>query len=358
MSLFVAFVLSLSAYAGRDLGRVDFFYSPNEKAHQPIIQAIDSARQSVKMKMFHLSDPDVADALMAAAKRGVSVSILFDKIQWKNPFEVQMMDEMAEAGVRIQKGTTGFTLTHEKAMIVDSKRAMVSTMNLIRRFRQTIDTGVFVSEPGIVREMEEVFAADWKNAQTQGSLTPKLSSPYLVWSPVNSADRIVSLIKSAKRQVSLMVENLGHPAINQALIETAARGVKVRVLVPKCNLVKLNLNYPHVKTLRAGKVDAKMYPGPSSDERPYIHAKTIVVDNNNVYLGSQNFSVNSLNFAREVGVILPDAGVSAKTEAIINGLWSDAELPPADANYTCSGSQGEDEHESINMLELAWSSLQ
>jgi len=333
--------LTFQTRAG-SLGQLDFFYSPNPDAHESILNAIGAAKKSVKMKMFRMSNPVIAEALIDAAKRGVDVFVIFDRAQWKSENDVLLVESMTKAGVMIMKATTKFTLTHEKAMIIDDRKAMISTMNMIKRIMQMVDYGVFTTNPGIVQEMAEVYEVDWKNAEEGTGETPKLSDPYLIWSPVNTEEKLIKLIKKAKSEVEVIVENISHPKIVQALIEVASKGVDVRVISPKCNLTMLSLNYPATVELRKAGVNAKMYPGPTSEKFPYVHAKSIVVDGQSTYLGSVNFTVNSVNKAREVGVILPDESTSKKVNSIFETLWKDTVLPPADETYTCVSDVGPD----------------
>ena len=42
-------------------------------------------------------------------------------------------------------------------------------------------------------------------------------------------------------------------------------------------------------------------------KKPYLHGKIIIVDNEKMFLGSQNLTKNSLENNREVGIILTTA---------------------------------------------------
>ena len=46
--------------------------------HQPFVAAIEAARTSIDMTMFHLTDRAVVDALAAAVARGVQVRVIVD----------------------------------------------------------------------------------------------------------------------------------------------------------------------------------------------------------------------------------------------------------------------------------------
>jgi phosphatidylserine/phosphatidylglycerophosphate/cardiolipin synthase-like enzyme len=44
--------------------------------------------------------------------------------------------------------------------------------------------------------------------------------------------------------------------------------------------------------------------------QPYVHAKVILVDGRRGYLGSENFSMQSLDHNREIGVLLRGSAVT------------------------------------------------
>jgi phosphatidylserine/phosphatidylglycerophosphate/cardiolipin synthase-like enzyme len=330
------FVLSQVSQAQSLNGPIEFFYAPKQNAHQPIVDAINQASKSVKMVMFHLSDPDVGNALISASKRGVNVRVIFDRGQWRSPNDQNLVNGMKAAGVNVVQATTGFRITHEKAMVIDDNKAMISTMNQIKTYMKMFDMGIFTSDQGVINEWNQVFEVDWQNAASNGHQTPALSNSNLLWSPVNSADRLIALIGTAQERIELTVENLGHEGIQAALIAAAQRGVAVRVVVPKCDVVKPAFNLPFVQALRAGKVDARMMPGPATEATPYLHAKSIVVDQSRVYLGSENFSLSSITLSREVGIIAQDSGLAGNVDSLFESIWGKSTLPPEDTNYKCA----------------------
>ncbi len=329
-------VFQVSALAQKLAGPIDFFYAPKPDAHQPVIDAINASKQSVKMVMFHLSDPAVGSALMSAAKRGIDVRVIFDKSEWRSPKDQSLVADMKTAGVKAVQATAAFRITHEKAMVIDDQRAMISTMNQVKTFMGMFDMGIFTTDKDVIAEWNKVFEADWQNAADGGSITPPLTNANLLWSPINSIDRLVALIGGAHHRIELTVENLSEEHIQNALFDAASRGVAVRVIVPQCDVVKANFNYPAVMALRLAKVDARMMPGPASTNTPYIHAKAIVADQNVVYMGSENFSYSSLTLSREVGIIAEDSDLATKVDLLFEDLWQKSNMPPADPNYKCA----------------------
>lgn len=51
----------------------------------------------------------------------------------------------------------------------------------------------------------------------------------------------------------------------------------------------------------------------AAPKKPYVHAKVAVVDGKWAYVGSANFTANSLDHNREVGLILPLIGARTLT---------------------------------------------
>lgn len=166
---------------------------------------------------------------------------------------------------------------------------------------------------------------------------PPLTNPYLIWSPNNAKAHLIKLLNSAHKSVIANVESLGDAEFLAALANTAESGVDVRILTPICNMGnEPAFNYPALKMIIAKGVQVQVMPIPSDEEHPYIHAKMIVVDNEQFYIGSQNFSFNSLNYAREVGVILKDPSTAQKINTVFEKDWSVSNPIPKENPTSCT----------------------
>jgi hypothetical protein len=98
----------------------------------------------------------------------------------------------------------------------------------------------------------------------------------------------------------LLIENeeMDDSDITNALEAAARRGVDVEVVMTYSSSWASAFD-----DLVAAGVRVRTY---SSDARLYIHAKVIVADGTTAFLGSQNYSVASLDYNRELGVITTD----------------------------------------------------
>jgi cardiolipin synthase A/B len=307
-----------------------------QDAHAPFITAIDAAATSIDMMMFHLTDPEVVDALVRAAARGVHVRVIVDGKGLRAKGNKRAFDQLVAGKVLARTSSPAFSITHAKAMVVDSSVAFITAINLTRDADRTRDLGVITRAPAVVAEVAAIFAADWDNAMTRGNLTPPLTDDAIVVSPVSSRKRLLELIGAAQRELLVTVENLGDPKIEAALAAAVRHGVTVRVLLPLCDKNEDPLyNLPGATELVRAGADVRMMPPPESATQPYMHSKMILADGATAYVGSVNFSVNSTTRARELGIVFAQPAAAAQIRAIFEIDWTHGVAPPAHRGHQC-----------------------
>ena len=120
----------------------------------------------------------------------------------------------------------------------------------------------------------------------------------LLWSP-GSEKALVALIGSARHRLLVENEEMGAAPIIAALQSAARRGVQVEVVMTESSEWDSALN----SLLQAG-VHVRTY---AYDAPLYIHAKAISVDGRRVFVGSENFSTESLDYNRELGIVTGSA---------------------------------------------------
>lgn len=306
----------------------NFFEAPSSNPHQTHINLIQKAQKSIFIEMFHMTDLSVTDALIAARDRGVDVHIILDGTQLRSSTSVAVTQKLTDQKMNWVKSSPAFSITHTKAMIIDDDTAMISTMNLTMAGSQWRDWGVLTSDRTVLQEMKAVFEQDVTNAQTGGKDTPVLKYKDLLWSPVNAKSKLLELIQSAQKTIEVTVENFTHDEIAQALIVAAARGVKIRVLTPEAPAgTPSDFNKKTSLKLIDGGVLARQMPGPITEKTPYLHGKDMIIDHQRAYLGSINFSKNSLENARELGIIIEEPAQVSRLLSDFEADWSAALAP-------------------------------
>ncbi|MBC7467311.1 MAG: hypothetical protein H7256_15080 [Bdellovibrio sp.] len=301
--------------------------TPDADGHRDFITAILTAKKSVYLKMFHLTNDDVVEALIQAHKNGVEVKVILDSksmllSRFSDPYK-----KLLKHQVPVLKSTSKFSITHEKSMTVDHSVALVTAINLTKNYKTTRDFGIVTKDAAVVSEVESVFQADWQNAIQKKGITPNLTNPFLIWSPINSREKIVALVGYAKKSIDLEVENFGDADIQDALVLAAKKGIQVRVIVPLCdkNFNPFH-NVKYIQQMEKDKVQVRVMPAPETEKTPYMHSKMILVDGQAMYIGSVNFSNNSTQKARELGLIFSNDKVAKQISTIYNQDW-DAAIP-------------------------------
>ena len=282
----------------------------------PVYALLRAARHSVDVEIYELEDDQVTAILAADARRGVRVRVLLDA-HFVGRYNQPAYSYLRAHGVAVRWAPAQFDVTHEKAVVVDRRIAAIMTMNLTPRYYSSSREFIaFDRDRADVAGVESTFAYDWTN----GGLPP--SSPAdLVWSP-GAQDTLVALIASARRELLIENEEMNDRTVIGALQTAARRGVRVYVVMTR----QSEWAGAFDTLVRAGVV-VRTY---SSSAPLYIHAKAIVVDPGSprarVFVGSQNFSVASLLYNRELGLITSRPAIVSRVAAVIRGDGSGATL--------------------------------
>jgi phosphatidylserine/phosphatidylglycerophosphate/cardiolipin synthase-like enzyme len=202
-------------------------------------------------------------------------------------------DQLVAAGAQVEWSNTVFTYMHAKVIVIDGSVAVISTGNYLKSFMLKERNFVMTdSDPWDVANLVTLFDADWQY------VTPKLDCTRLVLSPINSKERILSLINSAT--TSLVIESMqfADTSVRSAVAARKAAGVDVRVLLASPTWI--DTNTAAASFLASNAIPARRLGSPS------VHVKAIVADGARAYAGSENLSYTSLNKNREVGLVMTE----------------------------------------------------
>ena len=298
-------------------GHISILTQP-EAGTQPVVEAIDGARRSVWVQIYMITDVQVIEALGRAARRGLDVRVLLEENPYNpgNPNSAlsgnqKIATDLEALGVKVAWSNPAFNFTHAKTMLVDGEVAYVLTYNLTKAATETNrEFAVIDRALSDVEEFRRIFLADWERKPYQPL------DPDLVVSPNNARLRILGLMDQARRELLVGVEVISDPEVVALLIEKRRAGVDVRVLVG--GVKKVAANIAPARALVDGGVPTR------SQGRPYLHAKYVIADGAAAYLGSINFSTNSLNENRELGLLIHDGGAIDTMRKVWLGDWEKA----------------------------------
>jgi cardiolipin synthase A/B len=275
---------------------------------------IAGARSRVYLKIYLLTDARVFEALERAHASGADVKVLIEASPVGGDSSAKSaIAKLDAAGIPVKTANPIFRLTHEKSYVIDND-ALIFTANMTRSsFTRNREFGVIHSTPADVDEIVRAFDADWRRAAFEPA------SPTLVWSPVNARERINRLINSARE--SLIVYAASSKDDEQIALLAAARkrGVDVRVLTSPPRSGDANdPDEPDLDTLQRARVNVRYL------KSPIVHAKVFVADGRLAFVGSVNISAQSLDFNRELGILVSDPKALARIATTFDADWAKA----------------------------------
>jgi len=307
---------------GSGVHGVQVFVEPDSGEHV-ITDAIRSAKKSVWLEIYLLTDRNVISALEEDANRGIDVRVMLEP----HPFggggsPTRTIDQLKAAGVKAQETSPSFPLTHEKGMIIDGNTAFIMTSNFTRSalggssgssgFRNR-EYDIVDTNPHDVQAVVDIFNADWNRT------TAKFNDSNLVVSPVNSRHDFTSLINSAHHTLLIEAEEMQDGNIEQAIASVAQHGVHVQVILPSPSGSSSDSNSAGIDVIKQAGAQVR------EDSHLYMHAKIIVVDGKKAFVGSENISTQSLDENRELGIIVSDQGVLNTLQQTFQQDWSDSQ---------------------------------
>lgn len=274
-----------------------------------VLDAIKGATKSVHMTMYLLSDNATINALGALKAAGKDVKVILNQnFPFSGDGNTAAYNTLQSKGVDVRWAPAGYNYTHAKTVIIDGTKLLVMTMNLTYSSASTNREYIAtVTDADDVAEAEAIFQADFANKSS-------LATGKLLVSPRNSVvidarTRLLALIDGAKTTLDVEGETLSDDTIVAAIIAAKKAGLRVRVVLDA--QTGTTAQQDSVAQLKAASVPIVSLGNPD------VHAKAIVADGKLAYIGSMNFTANSLNDNREIGIITNAAAEVAKVERTI-----------------------------------------
>lgn len=276
-----------------------------------------SAKKSIDMEMYELTDTAEESALAAAARRGVVVRVLLDRDFSGAAVNGPAYAYLHNHGVKVRWAPAGY-IFHIKATTFDRRISDVSTANLTSQYYSgTRDATIIDTDPAQVSAIEATFARDWGAAPGGAPAAQTVQSAGLVWSPESGSgsaeDAMVAEIRAARSSVFFTSEELSDPAVYDGLAADARRGVRCRVVMTE----SAEWTPGFTAATRAG---CQVHVYPDSSSALYVHEKIVLVDagrtSASLLIGSQNASDYSLTRNRELSLLLTNRTAHAVIAAV------------------------------------------
>src|SRR5580765_1262599 len=287
---------------------------PDDSA-KAILEAIEGASRTLRVKMFVFSDPGLLKAVSAAKRRGVKVRVMLNPARRNGDHDNDTTRKALErADIEVRDANPAFALTHEKSMVVDDETAYVQSFNwTTKNLTETRDYAMVTTGRHDVAEIIECFEADWHRHTFEPSHVS-----HLVWCPGHGRDRICRLIDATSHKLVVQNERLQDMVIIEHLIRARRRGVKVDIMVRPPHTFKREKLVEGVGGLRImDDVGIKIH----KLKHLKLHGKMLLADGVAAIVGSINFAAGSLDGRRELAIETHDESVVDRLHKVARHDW-------------------------------------
>ena len=287
---------------------------PDDSA-KPILDAINGATKSLRVKMFLFSDPSILKAVIDAQGRGVDVRVMLNPARRDGESENKETHKtLVAAGVKVVDSNPEYDVTHEKSMVVDDTTAFVKSLNWdTKNLTETRDYAIVTSHAYEVAEIIECFEADWHRKPFKGD-----KHSHLIWCCGNGRERIAQFIDDAKESIFLQNERYQDAVIIERLVRAARRGVKIHVMARPPHKLKKGKLVEAVGGMRTMEdVGIKIH----KLKHLKLHAKMLLADHARAIVGSINLAPGSFDSRRELAIEVDDEHVIKRLSKIAHHDW-------------------------------------
>ena len=306
-----------------------------------LIAAIDGARHVIWIETYIFADDEagraVADALVRAAARGVTVRVLVDGWGAKHYLTASLEGLLATGGVQLLKyrpevapwqfRSNRLRRLHRKLCHVDGELAFVGGINIIHDMHTPgqkpprVDFAVALRGPllpSIVQTMQRVWAIveisqlrssgvplfpQHRTGHRVGTQTAKFTIRDNLRHRRDIEIAYLAAIRTARREILIATAYFFPGAqFRHALLAAAARGVQVTLLLQA--RVEYRLLHWASRALYGQLLAAGI--GIQEYHQSFLHAKVAVIDDRWATVGSSNIDPYSFLMAREANVFVRD----------------------------------------------------
>jgi cardiolipin synthase A/B len=254
-----------------------------------ILDVIRLAQREISLSLFRCNDDAVFKALADATARGVAVNALVTSRAKGDAKKLRKLwDALQATGASVAPYTDPVVKYHAKYLVADNGPAVVGSCNFTKKcFSKTCDAVVVTYDKEVVAGLRALMAAD-----REGRRAPDSVSDKLVIGPERARRQFTALIDGATSRIRLIDPKLSDPDLVTLLNARRAAGLTVDVFGSK----------------RVGDLKS--------------HGKIMLIDDRIAVVGSLALAALSLDFRREVAIIVDEPDAVADVQRLFDTVAS------------------------------------
>jgi len=134
---------------------IEIHFSPNGGCTEAIVDEIHAAKASILVQAYSFTSAPIAEAIVAAHKRGVQVEVILDKSQRTEKYSSADFVQHAGIPVRID---SHHAIAHNKVMILDGRVVITGSFNFTKNAEENNAENLLIIRDARIAEK---YAANW-----------------------------------------------------------------------------------------------------------------------------------------------------------------------------------------------------
>ncbi len=307
-------------------------FTDGENKFDALIEEMRKASEFIHLQYYIFADDQLGNTLKSTliekVKQGVQVRILYDEVGcWR--VKSRFFKEMKQAGIEIypfykvtlpQLANKFNYRNHRKIAIIDGKVGFIGGMNIADRYRDGLKWGNWRDthariKGSAVHGLQTAFSIDWSfttrqflsdtmyypTSSNEGDTDIQIltSGPLGEWKEI--ALSFQKAISNARKCIYIQTPYfLPTDSILKVLQIAALSKVDVRIMIPARgdNRILQLASQSYIKDVLIAGVKVYMY------DSGFLHAKTIVIDDEYSSIGSTNFDFRSFDHNFEINAFM------------------------------------------------------
>ncbi len=253
-----------------------------------LVDLIASAKRQVDVAAYELDLDTVADALLAAKARGVTVRLVTDT----DYLEEKALQRLEQGGIPVVDDKRG-AIMHDKFVVVDGAYVWTGSWNLtVNCTYRNNNNAILIASKDLAGNYAAEFAEMFERREFGPSSPVNTAKPQIYvegslienyFAPEDHAmEHVIAAVQQAKKSIRFMAFSFTDQDLGQALIARAKAGVEVSGVVEKRGS---DTEYCQMAPLRQAGLEVL------TDGNPYVmHHKVLIIDEEVVVTGSFNYS--------------------------------------------------------------------
>jgi phosphatidylserine/phosphatidylglycerophosphate/cardiolipin synthase-like enzyme len=271
---------------------------------EAVLDAIHSAESRITLSLFRCTDKAVFGELAAAVDRGVDVQVLVtSRAKGGKKKLKKLWKRLEDTRATIVPYTDPVVKYHAKYMVVDDGPALITSMNFTRKcFDDSCDAVAITYEPAVVNGLRQLMATDRECGAAPATLPDRL-----IIGPERARRQFTALIEQARKSIQIIDAKMSDPGLIDLVNQRRAQGITVEIFGQK----------------RLGSLIS--------------HGKMMLVDGQRAVIGSLALTALSLDFRREVALVVDEPAAVAELDQLFRSIGAAVNATGSTSPATAGG---------------------